>query len=144
MTSQCKWPIPPFLSAGTFFASLHILAMEDQNMNCRLHIRLTWIKIKKKQKKQEKTKTQNTHTKNTAILFSVQVQLRIQEAFGKSCACCASPFLRFNTSSGLRTKSQTIWVFYTRFVSRRLTLSQHMIKCKGKLITINFYLKHAS
>ena len=126
---------------------------------------------------------QKTLAKNTIILFSVQVQLRIQEAFGTSCACCASPFVRFEYELGIDTsitrfdyelgvdtsitrfgyergidtsmtrfgyeleiknENQTIWVFCTCFIPRSLILSQHMRKCKGKLIARNVYLKHAS
>ena len=100
-----------------------------------------------------------------------------------SCACCASPFVRFEYELGIDTsitrfdyelgvdtsitrfgyergidtsmtrfgyeleiknENQTIWVFCTCFIPRSLILSQHMRKCKGKLIARNVYLKHAS
>ena len=65
------------------------------------------------------------------MLGSVQVYPRIQGAFGKSSTCCASPFRRFKYELGIKYENQTIWVFCTRFVTRTLTLSQHMRKCKG-------------
>ena len=119
--------MPPFLSACTFSASLHIPRFGGLEYELQI--------------KQQTDLAQKTLAKNTIILFSVQVQLRIQEAFGKSCACCASPFLRFKYELGFKNENQTIWVFCTRFVSRRRTLSQHMIKCKGETYCDKFLSK---
>ena len=51
---------------------------------------------------------------------------------------------RFDYELEIKNENQTIWVFCTCFIPRSLTLSQHMRKCKGKLIARNVYLKHAS
>ena len=111
--------MPPFLSAGTFSASLHI--PRSGGLEYELQIKHQTDLDKKKQQNKN-----NNNKKNTTILFSVQVQLRIQEAFGKSCACCASPFLPFKQELGIKRKpNYLLGILHSFCLKKAYSLSAH-------------------
>ena len=75
-----------------------------------------------------------THVDQKTLQYSLVFrpdQLHIHEAFGARCACCASPFRRFEYELGIKYENQTIWLFCTRFIPRSLILFQQVRKSKG-------------